>query len=460
MLQIYNTLSQQKEPFNPITRGKISLYVCGITVYDFCHIGHARVFVAFDVITRFLRQTGWDVHYVRNITDIDDKIIKRANENNEPFTQLTSRFIDCMLEDEAKLNVIRPNEEPRATDFMAQMTQMIEKIEANGLAYQADNGDVYFSVEKFQSYGALSHKKIEELLVGARVDIAEAKHSPLDFVLWKQSKAHEPKWPSKWGDGRPGWHIECSSMATNCLGNHFDIHGGGADLTFPHHENERAQSQAATNETFVNYWMHVGFVQVDKEKMSKSLKNFFTIREVLEQYDAEVIRYFLISSHYRSPVNYSQDNLEQCKQALTRLYTALKDVDVGGSASENNGSSQWRERFYATMNDDFNTPQALAVLFELATEINKLKQDQPAKATELARELRSLGDILGILTQDPSVFFKGAVDDTQVIDDLIAKRNAARAAKDWAQADIIRQQLTDMGIMIEDAQSGTTWRKL
>lgn len=460
MLQVYNTLSQKKETFKPITPGKISLYVCGITVYDYCHIGHARVFVAFDVITRFLRASGWDVNYVRNITDIDDKIIKRAVENNESISDLTNRFIDYMLEDETALNVLRPNKEPRATDYMEKIIKMIEAIEANGLAYQADNGDVYFSVEKFKSYGALSHKNIEDLMSGARVDISEAKNSPLDFVLWKMSKPDEPKWDSKWGEGRPGWHIECSTMSTDCLGNHFDIHGGGSDLAFPHHENERAQSQAATNETFVNYWMHVGFVQVAKEKMSKSLNNFFTIREVLDKYDAEVIRYFLVSSHYRSPVNYSLENLDQSKQALTRLYTALKDIEGLSATPKPLEESQWKERFFQAMNDDFNTPQALAVLFDLASEINILKQEDKTKALHLANQLKALGDILGVLNKEPEQFFQGEVEQSELIEELIAQRNQARSDKDWAKADQIRQQLTDLGITIEDSASGTTWRKL
>lgn len=316
MLQIYNTFSQKKEVFKPIQANKISIYVCGITVYDYCHIGHARVFVSFDVITRFLRSTGWDVNYVRNITDIDDKIINRANENKETISDLTERFIQAMREDEAKLNVQRPDQEPKATEYIDRIITLIQAIEKQGCAYQADNGDVYFSVEKYKSYGELSHKNIDDLIAGARVEIQDAKNAPLDFVLWKRSKPNEPSWDSPYGPGRPGWHIECSAMSTHCLGNHFDIHGGGADLIFPHHENERAQSEAGTQETFVNYWVHVGFVQVDKEKMSKSLGNFFTIRDVLKEYDPEVIRYFLIASHYRSPVNYSLENLDQAKNAL------------------------------------------------------------------------------------------------------------------------------------------------
>lgn len=460
MLQIYNTFTQKKEEFKPIHPGKINLYVCGITVYDYCHIGHARVFVSFDVITRFLRASGWDVTYVRNITDIDDKIIKRAQENNESITELTERFIQFMQEDEAKLNVVRPDNEPRATQYIDKIISMVQAIQENGLAYQADNGDVYFAVQKYKSYGQLSHKNIDELMVGARVDVQEAKRSPLDFVLWKKSKENEPSWTSPWGDGRPGWHIECSAMSTDCLGDHFDIHGGGADLVFPHHENERAQSESATHKTFVNHWMHVGFVQVSKEKMSKSLGNFFTIREVLAQYDAEVVRYFLISSHYRSPVNYSVENLDQAKQSLGRLYTALKGLKLNPKSNIQPENNPWKERFFQTMNDDFNTPQALAVMFDLATKINIAKTENIADANDLAHTLLFFGEILGILTKDVELFFKGDNSESETIDLLVAERIQARAQKDWAKADMIRKQLTEMGIAIEDSDKGSTWRKL
>lgn len=460
MLQIYNTFTQKKEEFKPIRPGKINLYVCGITVYDYCHIGHARVFVSFDVITRFLRASGWDVTYVRNITDIDDKIIKRAQENNESITELTERFIQFMQEDEAKLNVVRPDNEPRATQYIDKIIGMVQAIQENGLAYQADNGDVYFAVQKYKSYGQLSHKNIDELMVGARVDVQEAKRSPLDFVLWKKSKANEPSWTSPWGEGRPGWHIECSAMSTDCLGDHFDIHGGGADLVFPHHENERAQSESATHKTFVNHWMHVGFVQVSKEKMSKSLGNFFTIREVLAQYDAEAVRYFLISSHYRSPVNYSVENLDQAKQSLGRLYTALKGLKLNPKSNIQLENNFWKERFFQAMNDDFNTPQALAVMFDLATKINITKNENITDATDLAHTLLFFGEILGILNKDVELFFKGDNNENEAIDLLVAERIQARAQKDWAKADMIRKQLTEMGIAIEDSDKGSTWRKL
>tara|TARA_R110002110_G_scaffold166602_2_gene367305 strand:- start:60085 stop:61479 length:1395 start_codon:yes stop_codon:yes gene_type:complete len=464
MLQIYNTFNQKKEKFEPITPGQISLYVCGITVYDYCHIGHARVFVAFDVITRFLRASGWNVNYVRNITDIDDKIINRANENQEEYQQLTQRFIQAMHEDEARLNVARPDQEPRATDYINKIIDMTQAIQNHDCAYQGDNGDVYFAVNQYQKYGELSHKNLDDLQVGTRVNVAESKRSPLDFVLWKKAKQDEPSWESPWGPGRPGWHIECSAMATHCLGNHFDIHGGGSDLIFPHHENERAQSECATQEQFVNHWMHVGFVQVNKEKMSKSLNNFFTIREVLKEYEPEVIRYFLIASHYRSPVNYSLENLDQAKQALTRMYTALKDVDLGEFDKNKIEKNSWQEKFYQAMNDDFNTPQALAVLFDLANKINIAKQEKEYKtAADLGRSLVSLAGILGILSNSPESFLKGGmadnVDSTH-IESLIAERNTARANKDWAKADQVRAQLLESGIVIEDGAGGTTWRKV
>ena len=440
MLQIYNTFTQKKEIFKPITPGKIGLYVCGITVYDYCHIGHARVFVAFDVITRFLRASGWQVDYVRNVTDIDDKIINRANENNETYQSLTNRFIKFMHEDEARLNVERPTQEPRATDYINQIISMTQAIQDNQCAYQGENGDVYFSVDQYSKYGELSRKNLDDLQVGNRVDVAEAKRSPLDFVLWKKAKKEEPSWMSPWGDGRPGWHIECSAMATHCLGNNFDIHGGGSDLLFPHHENERAQSECATNETFANHWMHIGFVQVNKEKMSKSLNNFFTIREVLKEYDAEIIRYFLIASHYRSPVNYSIDNLEQAKKALTRMYTALNGLELGDFDKNIIKNNEWYDKFSQTMNDDFNTPQALAVLFDLTTKINIARKEQATDtAIGLGRCLVYLANILGILSKDPESFLKGGDNtDTATIEGLISERVMAKKNKDWAKADQIR----------------------
>lgn len=394
MLTIYNTLIRQKEEFKPITKGKIKLYVCGITVYDYCHVGHARVFVVFDAIVRFLRETGWDVTYVRNITDIDDKIINRANENKEDINALTDRFIEYMYEDAKSLGVFKADLEPRATQHMPQIIKMIADLEKNGIAYVAENKDVYFSVENFETYGILSHKDIDNLKAGIRVEVVEAKRNPLDFVLWKKSKQNEPQWDSPWGPGRPGWHIECSAMSTHCLGNTFDIHGGGSDLVFPHHENERAQAIAANKGEFVNTWMHVGFVQIDKEKMSKSLGNFFTIREVLEEYDGEVIRYFLLASHYRSPVNYSKDQLTKAKNALTTLYTALRGVNIINVENQQFIENEYVKQFRAAMNDDFNTPIALSVLFELAHKVNQLRLDnQDSKV--YAGILKKLANTLG-----------------------------------------------------------------
>ncbi len=373
MLQIYNTFTHQKEPFKPLKEGEISLYVCGITVYDYCHIGHARVFVAFDVIVRFLRASGWKVKYVRNITDIDDKIIKRSHENNEPMESLTARFIEAMHHDERALNVLSPDEEPRATHYIDAIIEMVKKLEKNGIAYVVENGDVYFQIDKYPSYGQLAHKDLDQLQAGARVDVVEQKRSSLDFVLWKKAKKDEPHWMSPWGEGRPGWHIECSAMSTACLGDTFDIHGGGPDLVFPHHENERAQSECATGKKFVNTWMHIGFVNIDKEKMSKSLNNFFTIRDVLAEYDSEIVRYFLIASHYRSPVNYSKDLLEQAKNALERLYNALRGIDLN-QAKPSTKADGYQVRFFEAMNDDFNTPIAISVLFDLVVALNTAKE--------------------------------------------------------------------------------------
>lgn len=459
MLQIYNTFTHKKETFVPLTAGEIGLYVCGITVYDRCHIGHARVFVAFDVITRFLRTTGWKVKYVRNITDIDDKIIQRANENNEPIEALTERFIAAMNEDAKALNVLPPDEEPRATHHIDNIIKMVQKLQDNGVAYLADNGDVYFEVNRYKNYGQLSHKDLEQLQSGARVDIVEAKRSPLDFVLWKKAKAGEPAWPSPWGEGRPGWHIECSAMSTVCLGDTFDMHGGGADLIFPHHENERAQSECATHKTFVNNWLHVGFVQVDKEKMSKSLNNFFTIQEVLKEYNAEIIRYFLVASHYRSPVNYSKEQLEQAKSSLERLYIALRGLDIPEN-HENWQASPYYHAFVEAMHDDFNTPIALSSLFECMHALNTAREKNAENILEIAFVLKKLGSILGILQGSPEAFLQGDVENAADIDSLIAQREQARASKNWARADEIRQELTAMGIVIEDNAQGTSWRKI
>jgi cysteinyl-tRNA synthetase len=460
MLKIYNTLTRQKETFQPLVPGKVGMYVCGMTVYDYCHIGHARVMVVFDIAARYFRHTGYDLTYVRNVTDIDDKIIQRANENGEDFHALTSRFIDAMHEDERALNVLPPDIEPHATQSMDKILQMIMALFEHGLAYIGKNGDVFYSVAKFQGYGQLSGKKLEDLQAGERVEVDKAKQNPMDFVLWKRAKAGEPAWNSPWGRGRPGWHIECSAMSTNCLGNHFDIHGGGMDLQFPHHENEIAQSEGATGEKFVNLWMHNGFVRVDEEKMSKSLGNFFTVREVLARYRPEIIRFFILSSHYRSPLNYSDDQLDEAGIALTRLYTALRGVDSTAEIIDDN----YKNRFERAMDDDFNTPVALSVLFELARELNKEKEQNDDRAQLLAGSLKSLGDILGILQDDPENFLKGGGLETnglsedaieqQIQDRLVAKKN-----KDWVTADKIRDELKEQGIALEDVPGGTKWRR-
>jgi cysteinyl-tRNA synthetase len=433
------------------------MYVCGMTVYDFCHIGHARVMVAFDVVTRWLRHRGYEVTYVRNITDIDDKIIKRANENGEPFEALVERMIAAMHEDEARLNVLRPDQEPRATGHIAGMHQMIQTLIDKGFAYAPGNGDVYYRVGKFVGYGKLSRKKIEDLKIGARIEVDEAKQDPLDFVLWKGVKPGEPSWESPWGAGRPGWHIECSVMSTCCLGETFDIHGGGPDLVFPHHENEIAQSEAATGKLYANAWMHAGAVRVDGEKMSKSLGNFFTIREVLEKYHPEVVRYLLVSSHYRSPINYSEDSLREAKGALERFYNALKGLPNVAPA----GGEAFVERFAAAMDDDFNSPEACAVLFELAREINRLRDTDLQAAAGLAARLKDLAGVLGLLQLEPEAFLQagaaGKVDAAEV-EALIAARLQARAEKNWGESDRIRDQITAMGVVLEDGKGGTTWR--
>jgi cysteinyl-tRNA synthetase len=461
-MQIYNSLTRQKEPLRTIEPGHVRMYVCGMTVYDHSHIGHARVLVSFDMVVRYLRARGYKVTYVRNITDIDDKIIRRAHENGEAMDALTARFIDAMHEDERTLYVVPPDAEPRATGNIDTITAMIATLVDKGYAYAAGNGDVYYRVRRFPTYGRLAGKTLEDLQVGARVEPGEAKEDPLDFVLWKAAKPGEPSWPSPWGPGRPGWHIECSAMSTACLGHHFDIHGGGADLQFPHHENEIAQSEAATGETFVNTWMHVGFVRVNEEKMSKSLGNFFTIREVLAKYDPEVLRYFILSSHYRSPLNYSDESLDNAKAALDRLYTALKDVrltDLDGL-----GDSTYRQRFFAAMDDDFNTPVAFAELFELARDINKLKESgaHAADVATLAGTLRQLGAVLGLLQRDPQAYQQGAGaggPTAEEIEALIAARRAARQAKNWAESDRIRDTLKAQGVVLEDGPTGTTWRR-
>lgn len=463
MLFIYNTLSQQKEPLQPLEAGHIKLYVCGMTVYDYCHIGHARVMVVFDTVVRYLKSLDYKVTYVRNITDIDDKIIKRALENLEDFQALTQRFTLAMQEDAKALHVLSPSREPCATEYMPQIIQLIERLVKNKLAYVASNGDVYYEVAGFKAYGKLSHKKLDELKHGVRVDVAEAKKDPLDFVLWKAAKPNEPSWDSPWGKGRPGWHIECSAMSMSCLGESFDIHGGGADLEFPHHENEIAQSEGATGKPFVNTWMHVGFVQVDKEKMSKSLGNFFTIREVLTKFHPEILRYFIIASHYRSPLVYTEQNLQSAQAALERLYIALRDLPVLEAAAQQQAlavAAESIKNFQQVMNDDFNTPEALAVMFELTREINRIKSEQVTKAAQLGYVLKELGNLLGILYEQPEDFLQGKAGlDTAEIETLMQQRNAARANKNWAEADRLRDLLLTKGIVLEDNKAGTAWRR-
>ena len=458
MLKIYNSLTRQKEEFKPIRPGQVGMYVCGVTIYDLCHIGHGRTFVGFDVVVRYLRYLGYNVTFVRNITDVDDKIIKRAAENQESCEALTERLIGEMHADFDALNLQRPDIEPRATLHIDEIIALVEQLLANGNAYVADNGDVLFAIDSFAEYGRLSGQDLEQLQAGARVSVEEAKRNPLDFVLWKMSKPGEPTWESPWGPGRPGWHIECSAMNSKHLGNHFDIHGGGSDLMFPHHENEIAQSCCAHHTQYVNTWMHTGMVMVDREKMSKSLGNFFTIRDVLKVYDAETVRYFLMSGHYRSQLNYSDENLNQGRAALERLYTALRGLPVVAAA----GGESFVERFRAAMDDDFNTPEAYSVLFDLAREVNRLKSEGAADAPALAARLRELGGVLGLLEQDPQAFLQGGVEtDSEVaeIEALIKARNDARAAKDWPAADAARNRLTEMGIVLEDGAQGTSWRR-
>jgi cysteinyl-tRNA synthetase len=454
MLHITNSLTRTKEEFVPLTPGRVRMYVCGMTVYDLCHLGHARVFVVFDMVTRWLRASGYQVEYVRNITDIDDKIIRRAQENNETPAALTERFIAAMHEDERALGVLPPDHEPRATQYVAQMLALITQLERNGLAYAAPNGDVYYSVRGFPGYGRLSGKSLDELRAGERVEVDPNKRDPMDFVLWKAAKPGEPAWESPWGAGRPGWHIECSAMSAELLGRHFDIHGGGQDLQFPHHENEIAQSEGAHGCTFVNYWLHNGFVRVDNEKMSKSLGNFFTIREVLEKYDPEVVRFFILRAHYRSPLNYSDAHLDDARGALARLYTALKNVPLTDAAPD--WSQPAAQRFRDAMDDDFNTVEAIAVLFELAAEANR--GDAAA-----AQTLRSLGGVLGLLQREATAYLQagsaaGGLSEAE-IEALIAARQAARRAKDFAESDRIRDALTAAGIVLEDGPGGTTWRR-
>jgi cysteinyl-tRNA synthetase len=455
MLKIHNTLKREKQIFVPIEPNKVRMYVCGMTVYDYCHLGHARVMVVFDMVYRWLKASGYDVTYVRNITDIDDKIIKRAAESGETIQQLTNRFIAFMHEDADALGVQRPDFEPRATEFVPEMLDLIGQLEAGGLAYQASDGDVNYAVRKFPGYGKLSGKSLDDLRAGERVEVETAKQDPLDFVLWKHAKPGEPAWASPWGEGRPGWHIECSAMSSKLLGRHFDIHGGGQDLQFPHHENEIAQSEGAHQCTFVNYWMHNGFVRVDNEKMSKSLGNFFTIREVLARYDAEVVRFFILRAHYRSPLNYSDAHLDDAKRSLDSLYFALRDVPP--VLVDLDWNNDFAARFAASLNEDFDSHGAIAVLFELAGEVNR------QRSAELSGLLRALGGLIGLLEREPMVYLRGDAAtgglDEKAIEQLIADRAAAKKARNFADADRIRDELKAAGIALDDSAQGTTWRR-
>jgi cysteinyl-tRNA synthetase len=462
-LRIHNTLSRRVEDFVPLVPGRIGIYVCGMTVYDYCHLGHARLLVGFDAITRYLRFRGWEVRYVRNITDIDDKILARAAERNEPFTALTERFIDAMHADERALGNLAPDMEPRATTHIDDIVALTATLVEKGFAYVAANGDVYYRVMRFPGYGKLSGKNPEELIAGARVEVGEQKEDPRDFALWKAAKPGDASWPSPWGPGRPGWHIECSAMSMRCLGETFDIHGGGPDLVFPHHENEIAQSEAATGQCFARYWMHVGPLRVDNEKMSKSLGNFFTIRDVLQQHHPEVVRYLLLSSHYRSAINYSEQSLQTAHAALSRFYASLRDFgEVRPASQDALAASPYAARFIEAMDEDFNTPVALAAMYELVRELNAAARDDAPRATALAAELKALGRVLGILQEDPLSFRRGgetgAADEAE-IDALVAERLEARRRKDFGRADEIRALLARRGVVIEDTREGSVWRR-
>ncbi|MGH8363362.1 MAG: cysteine--tRNA ligase [Gammaproteobacteria bacterium] len=460
MLKIHNSLTGEKQVFAPLRPPEVRMYVCGLTVYDYMHLGHARMLVVFDAVARWLRASGYRLIYVRNITDIDDKIIKRAAENHESIQQLTERCIRYSHEDEAALGVLRPDLEPRATQSIGAIVRMVQILVDKGFAYQGPNGDVYYAVSRFKDYGRLSGKRLENLRAGARIEVDESKRDPLDFVLWKAAKPGEPAWPSPWGAGRPGWHIECSAMSMAALGNHFDIHGGGMDLQFPHHENEIAQSEAASGEPFVNLWIHNGFVQVDEEKMSKSLGNFFTVREVLKKYRPEVVRYFILSSHYRSPLNYSDASLEVAAAGLARLYLALRGLMPGEAPAK----SEFRERFADAMNDDFNTPVAISVLFDLARGINRQREAGATRAAAATALLIELGGMLGILQSDPEIYLQGQTPQAHglapaEIEALVAARKAAREARNWKEADRIRAELAAAGVLLEDGADGTAWRR-
>ncbi len=461
-LRIYNTLSRRVEDFHPLQPGRIGLYVCGITVYDYCHLGHARLLVGFDVIARYLRARGWSLEYVRNVTDIDDKILRRAAENGETFEELALRFTRAMHDDERALGNLPPDHEPRATAHIAEILGITAGLVDRGFAYAAANGDVYYRVSRFEGYGKLSGRKPDELLAGARVEIGEDKEDPRDFVLWKAAKPGEPSWPSPWGAGRPGWHIECSAMSMKCLGETFDIHGGGPDLVFPHHENEIAQSEAVTGCEFARLWMHVGPLRIDGEKMSKSLGNFFTIRDVLAKWRPEVVRYLLISSHYRSPINYAEDSLQGAESALERFYAAMRDFgDVPAADAATLASSAHYPRFVAAMDEDFNTPEALAVLFDLARELNAAARSDTQRARGLAAELKGFGGIFGILQEDPLLFRRGggSGSDDADIDALVAERSSAKRERDFARSDAIRASLLERGVVLEDTREGTVWRR-
>ncbi len=469
MLHIYNSITKKEELFKPQVQGQVGLYVCGITVYDHSHIGHARTYIIFDMVLRYLKYIGYQVKYVRNITDIEDKIIKRSIENNEPWQALTQRYIDAMHEDFQTLNLLNPDIEPKATDYIPDMLQLVQQLLDKGFAYIGTTGDVYYDIERFSDYGCLSHRHREDLLAGSRVEVNEAKKNPMDFVLWKMTKPGEPFWDSPWGAGRPGWHLECSVMSMKNLGETFDIHGGGPDLKFPHHENERAQSEAATGKRFVNLWMHSGYLQIDKEKMSKSLGNFITIREFLSMYHPEVLRYFNLMSHYRSPVDYAQDNIDSAISGMERLYTALRGLVIPRSQEtfdsiEAPEFNEYEARFQKAMNDDFNTPIAFAVLFDIVREINRAKESDPKLATSLGILLKKLGNILGLLYAEPEAFLqsvvKGGALTTETIEDFIAKRNEARKDKNWAMADHYRDELIKQGIALEDTATGTLWRRI
>ncbi len=459
MLKIYNTLTGKKEEFHPIVPGEVGMYVCGNTVYDYCHIGHARAMISFDLISRHLRHVGYDLNYIRNITDVEDKIIKRAAENNETTESLTQRMIQAQVEDELKLGNKMPDREPKATEFMQEMIDMIQTLIEKGFAYQGSTGDVYYRASAFKEYGKLNNRKLEDMLAGARIDVEMAKEHPADFVLWKMVKEGEVHWSSPWGAGRPGWHIECSAMATSCLGAHFDIHGGGPDLKFPHHENEIAQSEAATGEKYANVWMHCGPVRVNNEKMSKSLGNFFTVRDVLEKYNPEVVRFLMVSSQYRSAIDYSEESLLEAKVKLERLYNALKDQTFATDYVQ----SDFSVRFNDAMNDDFNTPVAIAVLFDLVRELNKAKTSSPSEAEVLAKELYVLSELLGLLRQDPEYFLQNSIVSEglseEEIEAFIAERKQARKDKNFARSDEIRDELAEKGVELLDSREGTSWTR-